>query len=98
MNEQPIPFPVIEEDPAFVINDEGAEYLAAISRLEETGSTHYLGWYMAGHPGEVNWFASKQDFTISCGAAESLVMAVYALEQANVTLKVETEEIDVTHR
>lgn len=76
-----------ENDPAFVISDDGAEYLAAITRLEESGSTHYLGWYMTGAPGLSTWFASSQDGSVTLGTNDpkTLVMAVYTLEESRVT-------------
>lgn len=76
-----------EEDPIFAINDDGAEFLAAIGALEEGEDPMpiYLGWRM-GYSAERDWFsASKNAFALSCNNARDLINAIHTLETNGVT-------------
>ncbi len=75
-----------EEDPMFCISDDGAEFLAAISRLdEEPNVSHdYLGWTTAQD--NVGYFRGwKGKFYVSTVTARDLITAIHTLETNGVT-------------
>ena len=83
-----------DEDATVAIADDGADFLAAISALDEINKEcRYLDWYMF-RVAENVFYSSRSagEFTLKASTALALVTAIYTLETNGVTEPAEEEQ------